>query len=69
MIDDDAKTLVIARLETLNQDSKILLMGEKGPTTVKDMIDEVRKESPLGKKIVELQLSYIKTLASGAIDL
>ncbi len=69
MIDDDAKTLVIARLETLNQDSKILLMGEKEPTTVKDMINEVKKDSPFGKKIVEIQLSYIKMLASGAIDL
>ncbi len=67
-ITEDAKNLIIARLETLNPDAKILLMGEKNPITVKDMIDAVRMDSEFGKKIVSVQLSYIKMLASGEID-
>ena len=67
-INEDERNLVIARLQTLNPDSKILLMG-KEPITVKDMVNEIEKNSELGKKIVTVQLSYVKMLASGGIDL
>jgi len=64
----EIKKLVIARLNTLNPDSKILLFGGKNPLSVRDMIKEVTIDSELGKKIVDVQFSYLKMLASGEID-
>lgn len=69
IINKEIKNLIIARLETLNPESKILLLGEKDPISVKDMINEVIKDSELGKKIVQVQFSYIKMLARGEIDI
>ncbi len=63
-IQQEIKELVIARLQTLNKDSKILLMGFDKPLSVKEILEEVRKDSPLGKKIVEVQFKYMQMLAS-----
>jgi len=68
-IDDTIKEIIIARLETLNQNSKVLLLGEKEPISVKDMIQEIKDNSDLGKKIVEVQFAYMKMLVSGELDL
>lgn len=63
----EVKEIVIARLETLNKDSKILLLGLEGPVSVAKLIDEVRKDSEFGKKVVEVQYAYLKMLVSGKI--
>lgn len=63
-INKDIRELIIARLETLNPDSKILLMGEKEPISVRDMLKAVKERSAFGEKIVEVQFAYIKMLAS-----
>ena len=66
-IREGIKEIVIERLLTLNKDSKILLMGVNKSFSVKDMLDEVKRDTPLGKKIVEVQFKYIQMLASGEI--
>ena len=66
-IEEGIKEIVIERLQTLNEDSKILLMGFNKPLSVKDMLDEVNRDTPLGKKIVEVQFKYIQMLAMGEI--
>lgn len=63
-VKEDIRELVIARLETLNPDSKILLMGQKEPISVRDMLKAVKDGSEFGEKIVEVQFAYIKMLAS-----
>lgn len=65
---EELKQIVIARLETLNPDTKIIFMDRGEPLSVSDMLDEIRNDSDLGKKIVEVQLAYIKMLTSGEID-
>jgi len=65
IIRGEIKTLVLARLETLNPDSKILMMGQEGVMTVSDMITAVESDSELGKKIVKVQYSYLKMLVAG----
>lgn len=67
-IKEEIKKIVIARLNTLNPDSKILLLEEKEPISVREMIKEVINDSDLGKKIVEVQYLYLKMLTSGEID-
>ncbi|MBI4214516.1 hypothetical protein HY546_00830 [archaeon] len=66
-IEEEIKKLVVARFETLNPKSKILLLGKSQPLTVKDLINAVREYTPLGKKIVDVQFSYLKMLANGEI--
>lgn len=66
-IREGIKEIVIERLLTLNKDSKILLMGFNKPFSVKDMLDEVKRDTPFGKKIVEVQFKYIQMLANGEI--
>ncbi len=61
------KEIVIQRLKTINKDSKILLMGFDKPISVKNMLDEVQRDSPLGKKIVEVQFKFIQMLVQGEI--
>lgn len=66
-ISEEIKNLVIARLETLNKNSKIILMGFKKPLTVGSMVDEIRKDTDLGKKLVEVQFKFIQQLSRGEI--
>ena len=66
-ISEGIKEIVIERLRTLNKDSKILLMGFNNPLSVKDLLSEVQNDTPLGKKIVEVQFKYIQMLARGEI--
>ncbi|MFQ5620212.1 MAG: hypothetical protein ACE5FT_00040 [Candidatus Nanoarchaeia archaeon] len=62
----DIKEIVIARLETLNKDSKIMLLGTE-PMSVKQLLEEVRKDTELGKQIVEVQFSFLRELARGGL--
>lgn len=66
-IEKGIKEIVIERLLTLNRDSKILLMGFDKPLSVKDLLSEVKKDTELGKKIVDVQFKYIQMLARGEI--
>ena len=65
---EEIKNIIIARLGTLNPNSKILLMGESEPISVRDMVNAVREDSEFGRKIVQVQFSYIRMLTSGALD-
>ena len=67
-IRNDIRELVLARMKTLNPDSKIMLLGESEPISVKKMIEEIENDTKFGKKIVEVHFSFIKMLSSGEID-
>lgn len=66
-VNEEIKELVIARLETLNEGSKIILMDLNKPITVKDMLEEVKNDTNLGKRIVEVQFKLIQNLSRGEI--
>ncbi|MEK6884556.1 MAG: hypothetical protein AABY22_33295 [Nanoarchaeota archaeon] len=55
------KELVLARLESTNPNSKIIL-GNK-VLTARDLIKHVKKEDEFGKNIVNVQIRMIQTLA------
>lgn len=63
----EIKEIVIARLETLNKDAKIMLMGYKKPISVRELLEEVRNDTEFGKKIVEVQFAFLKMLTKGEI--
>lgn len=58
---EDIKNLVIARLETIPSNVEISIGGE-GSFTIKDLIERVRKQDNIGKKITEMQLAYLRSL-------
>lgn len=60
-MDKDAKELVIARLDNLPKHIKISI-GSIGSFTKAELIRNVEDETPIGEKVVEIQLSYIKSM-------
>ena len=59
---EEQKKLVLARLKTLNPQSKIML-GTKKRISVKELINSVELGDELGKKIVKTQMDMLKILA------
>jgi len=57
------KELVLARLKTLNTNSKIMLGGDK-EYTVKDMIKHIEDNDDFGRKVVEVQIKMLKILTN-----
>lgn len=53
--------LVVARLEAMPPNISISI-GNEGNFEIRDLIDRVRKNDNVGKKMVEMQLSYLRSL-------
>lgn len=64
---NEIKELVIARLRSLSSKRKISI-GATGEFTKQELIDKVRKDDPIGKKIIEIQLSYLQSFKQGLIS-
>jgi len=62
---EEQKKLVLARLNTLNPESKIMLGGSK-EITVKDMIESIQQGDAFGRKAVQVQIKMLKILSSVA---
>lgn len=60
-IDEEVKKIVIARLEVFPADKKISI-GSTGELTKQEMINNVEKGTDIGKKIIEVQLNYLRSL-------
>lgn len=63
---EEIRELVIARLRSLSSGKKISI-GSKGEFTKDELIERVRKEDPIGKKIIQIQLSYLQSLKEGIL--
>lgn len=59
--DDDIRKLVVARLRSFPAGRKISI-GADGEFTKDELIDRVEKDDRIGKKIVQIQLSYLQSL-------
>lgn len=62
---EEHKKLVLARLKTLNPESKIML-GTKKRVSVKEMISHVEDEDDFGKKVIKAQINMLQVLTSSA---
>jgi len=58
---EEQKKLVLARLNTINPESKIML-GTKNSVSVKEMITHVECSDDFGKKIIQAQINMLKVL-------
>ncbi len=65
-IPENVKALVIARLETLPPNKKISI-GSYGEFTKNELIEHIKKEDEIGKKIVEIELEFLRAMKEGII--
>lgn len=56
--------LVKARLETMPSEA-ILSMGNEGEFDKQQLIEEVEKNTEVGKKVIEIQMRYLELLKEG----
>jgi len=65
-ISEDVKELVIVRLDALPSSRKISI-GSFGEFTKEELIDHVKKEDSVGRKIVEIELEFLRALKEGRV--
>ncbi len=63
-IDEDVKKIVIARLEMLPPDKKISI-GSSGEFSKDELIERVKRGDPIGEKIIEIEMGFLKSLKEG----
>lgn len=54
--------LVVARLKTIPSNANLSVGGNKEPMSVDTLIEEVKKQTEVGKKLVESQLFFLRSL-------
>lgn len=60
-ISDEIVDLVIARLETIPSNIAISI-GHEGNFSISELIKRVHARDEIGKKMIEMQLQYIRSL-------
>lgn len=66
MINEEIKKLVIARLEVLPPDKKISI-GSFGEFSRDEIIERVEKGDNIGKKMVQIELEFLRSLKEGIL--
>jgi len=66
-ISEDIKELVIYRLEMLSPDKKFSIGSYEKEFTRDELIEEVRKETEIGKKVIEVELTFLRALKEGTL--
>lgn len=62
-ISEDIMNLVIARLKTIPSNIELSVgVGNKSSFTIDELIERVRKQDDIGKKMIEMQLAYLRAL-------
>ena len=59
--EEEIKELIIARLQAIPSNVGISV-GSEGDYKRDELIEHVKKDDAIGKKIIEIDLSYLKTL-------
>ena len=64
--DQEIKKIVIARLETLPADKKISI-GSSGEFSRDELIEKIKSDDPVGKKMVQIELEFLRSLKKGLL--
>ena len=62
--EQEIKELVIARLKTLPNNKEISI-GSSGEFSKDELIEAVENEDQLGKKLIEVEMNFLRTLKDG----
>ena len=65
--DEMIKKIVIERLKSMSPHVKIALGSKTGFLTRDQMLQEVSQDSDIGKRIIEIQVKYLRALKEGLI--
>jgi len=65
-VSEDIKKLVVLRLETLPPDKKVSI-GSYGDFKKEELILHVQKEDAIGKKMIEIELEFLRALKKGIV--
>lgn len=65
-IPEDIVKLVVLRLEALSSDKKISI-GSFGEFSKEELITHVKKRDEIGKKLIEVELEFLRTLKEGIV--
>lgn len=57
---EDIINLVIARLDTIPSNIE-LSVGNEGSFSIDELIERVKKQDEIGKKMIEMQLAYLRS--------
>jgi hypothetical protein len=61
-LSQDVINLVIARLKTIPSNATLSVGSEKEAMSAEALIEEVKKQTEVGKKLVESQLFFLRSL-------
>jgi len=64
-IQEDIRELVLARIKAASDDLRIAIGSTEYTKT--EMIENVKAGNEVGKEILEIQMEYLRDMASGAI--
>ncbi|TRZ54234.1 hypothetical protein D4Q76_02765 [archaeon] len=64
--EEEIKNLVIARLSAMPKNMKISI-GTYGSFDKYELIERVKKRDEIGRKIIEVQLFYLRSMKSGLV--
>ena len=64
--EEEMNELVIARLKSMPEEQKISV-GSLGEFDKYDLIEHVKKGDDVGKKIVEIELDFLRALKQGIL--
>lgn len=66
MTNQEIKELVITRLKSMPENQKVSI-GNLGEFDKYELIEHVKKEDNIGKKVMEIQLHYLQALKKGIL--
>lgn len=66
MSDEDIKQLVIERLSTLPPDKEISIGGD-GSFDRDELIEHVERGDEIGRKMVEVEMTFLRSLKEGLL--
>ncbi|MCX6815687.1 MAG: hypothetical protein NT120_02455 [Candidatus Aenigmarchaeota archaeon] len=66
-IKDDFKEIVIKRLEAMPENVRVS-MGSLGTFSREELIDNVNKNTTIGKFILEMQIKYMRSMTKGFLE-
>lgn len=64
--DEEVKELVLTRLETLPPGA-VISIGSDQELTKEELIKSVREGSDIGRKIIEIEMSFLQSLKEGVL--
>lgn len=61
------KKIVVERIKSMAPNVRIALGSKAGFLNQEQLLDEINKDTAVGKKIIEIQMRYLRALKEGVL--